>query len=203
MLLLGQDGRLMPLGFESGFQRPLGAALVHCLDGSILDGLATAFDEQAVSPWCPLVIAAHVAVREETIRGLRSDAGRIATIRLGTDCDTPTFEEVRAAIGRRGRPSTRDVIAYLTRRTQDGLGEAVAHALDGQDSWSSALRRRLAVLGMPSPQHWMNLFWLATYLSAAEHPVPRTLEQVALEFNRAPRTVSAWCAKYLGCSWTQ
>jgi hypothetical protein len=203
MLLLAYDRQVLPLGSNSGSELPLGAALVCCLDASILEGVAAAFHEHARSPWCPLVLASHVAVREETLVGLRPDVGRLTTIRLEPETASPTYDEVRAAIGQRGPPSTADVVEYVKRRTHDDLADAVARALEGRGAWSSGLRRRLGARRAPSPQHWLNLFQLATYLSAADYPVSRTLEQIALDSDRAPRTVSVWCAKYLGCGWPE
>jgi hypothetical protein len=203
MLLLAYDRQVLPLGSKSGSELPLGAALVSCLDASILDGLAAAFHEHARSPWCSLVLTTRDDLREDTISDLRRDVGRITSIRLDPDRDAPTFDEVRTAIGRREPPSAAEVADYVARRTHDDLANAVAEALKGSNAWSSALRRRFGRLEAPSPQHWVNLYSLATYLSAAEYPGPRTLEQIALDFNRAPRTVSSWCAKYLGCSWPE
>lgn len=203
MLLLAHNGNVLPLGSRLGGERPLGAALVGRLDGSILDGLATALGAHSLSPWCPLVLSAHVALPERALRELRPDTGGIVTLYLEPDREQPTFDEVRAVVGRRGPPSVEEVVDYVARRTQDGLAGLVRQALNGADSWTSALRRRLNVQHAPSPQHWSNLLSLATYLSAAEYPHPRTLEQVALEFDRAPRTVSAWCARYLDCTWPE
>jgi hypothetical protein len=56
---------------------------------------------------------------------------------------------------------------------------------------------------MPSPQHWVNLFRLSTYLASSLDPRGRTLEQIALESKSAPRTLSGWCAKYLRLSWPE
>lgn len=203
MLLLAQGSQILPLVPNSGSKHPLGAALVCCLDSSILDGLATGFHEHTQSPWCPLVLAIYDDLREDTIRDLRRDVGGIGTIRLEKDCVAPAFDDVRRAIGRRGPPSKIEVVEYIKRRTQNDLAEAVEQSLEGRGAWSCALRRRLGSRGAPSPQYWLNSFQLATYLFAAEHPVPRTLEQIAFDFDRAPRTVSAWCAKYLGCGWLE
>jgi hypothetical protein len=202
-MLLANVGHVLPLCSELDADRPLGAALVCCLDGRVLDGLAVAFHEHRHSPWCPLVLATHAAVHEETLDDLRPDTCRISTILLDHDRATPTFDEVRAALAQHGPPTPTDMVGYIGLRTDEGLARTVSEALEGPSSRTSALRRRLAGLGVPSPLHWLNLFQLTTYLSVAEHPCRKTLEQVALAFNKAPRTLSAWCANYLQCTWPE
>lgn len=202
-MLVATDGQVLPLASGPGSERPLGAALVARLDGRILDGLATAFHQHAQSPWCPLVLATHAAMCEETLVDLRPDTCRISTVRLEPDRTSPTFDEIRAALAQRGPPTPTDMVTYVGLRTDEGLAGAVAESLDGSSAWSATLRRRLARLDMPSPQHWMNLFQLTIYLSAAVQPEGKTLEQVAIEFDRAPRTLSGWCGKYLQCTWAE
>lgn len=202
-MLIAYEGRLVPLSTLAGIERPLGTALVCSLDGSILDGLANGFREHAGSPWCPLVLAAPFAIRETALQQLGPGAFRTATIVLDHERIAPTHDEVRAAIDRRGTPTRADIRDYVRLRTEDGLARAVDGALKGSVAWSAALRRYLGRLNMPSPQHWLNVFHLANYLLSAARPEGRTLEQVALEFNRAPRTLSSWCAKYLQCTWPE
>jgi hypothetical protein len=198
-----RDGRLVPLSTLGGTERPLGAALVCSLNGSILDGLANAFREHAVSPWCPLVLAAPIVICETALQQLCPAASRTATILLEHEGTAPTHDEVRAAVGRRGRPTHADITDYVRLRTDEGLARAVERALEGSVAWSAGLRRYLGRMHVPSPQHWFNVFHLTRYLASAADPESRTLEQVALEFNRAPRTLSSWCAKYLRCSWPE
>jgi hypothetical protein len=200
---MATDGHLLPLDSQSGSERPLGAALVARLGGGVLDGLATAFHVQAQSPWCPLVLATHVAVSEATLEDLRPEVCRITTIHLEPSRAAPTFDEVRGALAQRGAPTPTDMVGYIGLRTDGGLAQAVAASFEAPGSQSSALRRRLARLHMPSPQHWLNLFQLTAYLSAAAHPGGKTMEQVALECDRSPRTLSVWCTKYLRCTWAE
>lgn len=202
MFLANRD-ELMNLASGEESDRPLGSALVVCLGEQALVDLSIAVKQHARTPWCPLVLAAREPPDPGTLSGLGLDAPRLGTIDLPIDQDRPSVVEVSLAVSRRGAPDPACFRRYVAERCGAAAADAAAAALEGSFRWTSGLRRQLDRLGMPSPQHWLNLFWLTHYLSAAAPEDGRTLEQVALEYGRAPRTLSWWCAKYLRCSWPE
>lgn len=200
---LASRSALIDLASRDGSARPLGSALVVCLGEQPLDDLSDAVQEHARAPWCPLVLAARVPPDPRTLSGLGLDAPRLGIIQLSVDQDEPSIAEVSLAVSRRGAPDPACFRRYVAERCGAAAADAAGAALEGSFRWTSGLRRQLDRLGMPSPQHWLNLFWLANYLTLAGQEGGKTLEQVALEYNRAPRTLSWWCAKYLRCSWPE
>lgn len=184
-----------------GASFPLGAALVCDLRQTSLNVLADAFRAHARSPWCPMAVVLPAGVSETILEPILPDWGRLATLAVRSEEILPTYGEVAAAIERRGPPDRQAVIRYIRSRAGEHLAREVAKSLEGSGAWSAGLRRRLGRLDMPSPQHWVNLFRLSTHLASAMAPQSKTLEQIALESNSAPRTLSGWCAKYLRLSW--
>ncbi len=200
---LAHGNKLIDLASELGGAHPLGSALVVRLGGHPLADLAVAVQEHTRSPWCPLVLAGHAPPDLGTLSGLGLDGQRVGTIDLSTDQAEPSISDVYLAISHRGAPDPDSFRRYVSARSGSVVAEAVGEAVEGSCRWSSGLRRRLARLGMPCPRHWLNLYWLTTYLCTAKEEGDMTLEQVALDFGRAPRTLSWWCAKYLRCSWPE
>ena len=202
-LFLAHGGSISPISALDGAPFPLGAALAFDLRQISLNVLADAFRAHGRSPWCPLAVVLPDGVSETTLESILPDWGCLATLPIRSEEIRPTYCEVAAAIERRGPPGCHAVIRYIRSRAGEHLAREVAKSLEGSGAWSAGLRRRLGRLDMPSPQHWVNLFRLATHLASSTHPRGRTLEQIALESNCAPRTLSGWCAKYLRKSWPE
>ena len=202
-LFLAHGGRISPVTVVDGAPLPFGAALTCDLRQTSLNGLADAFRAHALSPWCPLAVVLPDGVSETILEAIRPDWGGLATLAVRSEDILPTYGAVSAAVARRGPPDRHAVIQYIRSRADERLARAVCESLDGPTAWSAALRRRLGRLAMPSPQHWVNLFRLSTHLASAMAPQSKTLEQIALESNSAPRTLSGWCAKYLRLSWPE
>ena len=202
-ILLADGEKLIDLASDLGEARPLGSALVVRLSGSPLADLSIALQEHTRSPWCPLVLAGNAPPDPGMLSALGLHGHRIGSIDLCADHAEPSIGDVRVAISQRGAPDLESFRSYVAARSSAAVAAAVGEAVDGSCEWSSGLRRRLGRLGMPSPQHWFNLFWLTTYLCMAKQEGGMTLEQVALDCGRAPRTLSCWCARYLRCSWPE
>lgn len=202
MFLAHQD-ELVDLASGMGGAHPLGSALVVRLAEHPLADLSVAVQEHARAPWCPLVLAGHAPPGSGTLTGLGMDGQRVGIIDLSIDQEKPSILDVSLAISQRGDPDPDSFRRYVAARSGNAVAEAVGEALVGPSRWSSGLRRRLDRLDMPSPQHWLNLFLLTNYLTVAGQKGGRTLEQVALDDSRAPRTLSWWCAKYLRCTWPE
>lgn len=202
-LFLAHGGSISPVSALDGAPFPLGAALAFDLRQINLNVLADAFQAHARSPWCPMAVVLPDGASETTLESIRPDWRCLATLPIRSEGMWPEFGAVSAAVARRGPPDRHAVIRYIGSRAGEHLAREVATSLEGSDAWSAGLRRRLGRLDMPSPQHWVNLFRLATHLASSTHPRGRTLEQIALESNCAPRTLSGWCAKYLRKSWPE
>jgi len=202
-LLLAHDGKLSPVTTVDGAPLPLGAALVCDLRQTNLNVLSDAFRAHARSPWCPMAVVLPDGASESVLESIRPGLGRSATLALRSQDIRPVFGAISVAVARRGPPDRHAVVRYIRSRADEQLARAVAQSLEGPDAWSTGLRRRLGRLDAPSPNHWLNVFHLANCLSSAAHPDSRTLEQVAFRFDRAPRTLSSWCAKYLRCTWPE
>lgn len=202
-LFLAHDGKLSPVIAVDGLPFPLGAAFACDLRQTSLNVLADALRAQAHSPWCPLAVVLPDGVSETILEPIHPDWGRLVTLAVRSEDILPTYAAVSQAVARRGPPDRHAVIRYIRSRADEHLARAVAQSFEGSNAWTTGLRRRLGRLDMPSPQHWVNLFWLSTYLASSTHPRGKTLEQVALESNSAPRTLSGWCAKYLRQSWPE
>lgn len=200
-LFLAHEGKLSPVTAVDGAPFPLGAALACDLRQAGLNALAEVFRAHALSPWCPLAVVLPDGVSDTILDPIRPDWCRMAVLEVESEGGLPTFGAVSTAVTRRGPPDRQAVIRYIRSRADEHLARAVATSLEGSEAWSAGLRRRLGRLDMPSPQHWVNLFRLSTHLASSTQSRGRTLEQIALESNSAPRTLSGWCAKYLRQSW--
>lgn len=181
----------------------LGAALVVCLGRPLLDEFGIAASARVRAPWCPLVFAGPDPLELSMLRFLRVDLDRVAVIRTQGGTNVPSIDEIGLAIARRGPPTAGGVQRYVSDRRGETSGDAVRDALDNCRSGTSGLRRRLARHGLVSPKRWRSVLSLVNYLHSPDYPDRRTLEQVALSHDRAPRTLSYWCARYLGCTWIQ
>lgn len=202
-LFLAHDGKLSPVTAVDGAPFPLGAAVACDLRQTSLDGLADASRAHSRSPWYPMAVVLPDGASATILEPIRPDWGRLATLAIRSEDMLPTYGAVSQAVAQRGPPDRNAVTRYIRSRAGERLARAVAMALEGSDAWSAGLRRCLGRLDMPSPQHWANLFRLATHLASSTHPRGRTLEQIALESNCAPRTLSGWCAKYLRKPWPE
>jgi len=202
-VLTTTSAKAMGLNVLPTGSQPLGDAFVVTFDGEPLDQVGRVLQAVQLAPWCPLVVVSACLMSDATLGALGTLFGPVAVATLESGCLSPTIDAITIAIARRGPPRLSDVAGYVRRRTDARAAHAAAEALLGPPRWTVGLRRHLAGLRLPSPQHWRNLYTLITYLAASAYPRRRTLEQVALEHNRAPRTLSSWCARYLHCSWPE
>jgi len=195
---------ISPIGAPLSELLPLGSALICLLDENPLRALAEVAYVRQQSPWCPVVIATDEPIMVGSLHPLRDCLGNCVVVAYSQGGALPAVDAIRGAIGKRGVISSpTGLVEYVRRRATEAVANAVNECIGGAGHWTPGLRRRLGRLHLPSPQHWLNLFTLTKYLAAAAYPRHRTLEQVALEHNRAPRTLSSWCARYLRCSWPE
>lgn len=198
ILVLG-PGAATLVGLTSSAPTP-GSILLAVLDGQGLDGVVRAVQAAAHSPWCPLVLASLVPLSNEVLEVFRLRATRLAAVQLRPGEGCPHVALVRSAVAQRRIVSATDFLAYVGARAGTEVRDLVQVVLIDRRNDAVFLRRWARKAGELSPRQWVSLFDLILAISCSLHS-NLSQERSAQQLHVAPRSLGAWCARYLGLDW--
>jgi hypothetical protein len=149
-----------------------------------------------------LVLASRTPPSHSTLEVLGLRATRLCATKLGANEVVPSAIKAREAVARRRVVTAGEFCAYLGARAGADVRDLTSIVLVDRRVDAVALRRWARRLGELSPRQWVSLFDLAMALSHSLHH-DRSQEQCALELNVAPRSLGAWCNRFLGLDWRE
>lgn len=132
--------------------------------------------------------------------GLR--ATRLCATKLGFNEAVPSAVRVRQAVAKRRVVSASEFCAFLGARAGADFRDLTSIVLVDRRLDAVSLRRWARRLGELSPRRWVSLFDLALALSYSLHH-ELSQERCAHEIEVAPRSLGAWCTRFLGLDWRE
>lgn len=174
-----------------GAEPPLGSVLV--VDLSAERTAYRAATTHARSPWCPVAALVRMPVQDPVVlSGIRGLGPHVALVPCH-DHDVTAVGPILAAVRTRPRPSTANLVDYVTTRLGiPELADALVSSIDadGEDRLSrSAVSRRLRPTAPLTGRDWAAIATLAAFLGRGNGTASPGV---------SPRTLSAWCRRFLG-----
>jgi hypothetical protein len=179
-----------------------GSILVAVIAGQELDGIVAAVQEAARRPWCPLVLTSRTPPSSKALEVLRLRATRLCAVALSSGEAAPPPAIVRQAVACRRVVNAAEFCGFVGARTGADLRDLLQIVLVDYRAEAVSLRRRARRLGRLSPSQWVTLFDLASGVSLSLHH-RLSQEGTAFRLNVAPRTLGAWCNRFLGLDWRE
>ncbi len=177
-------------------QYPLGTLLVLPEADGGWESLAHAVQHWRVSPWCPTVLLGTCSIPHGAFDVLRPAAMHITPVVAD---GFPPGLALRTAIRRRPGPDAPDVADYLAFRCSKRLATLYLSVVEPNRSMAS-LRRPLRRLRVWSPHDWVRVDRCMRVIARAAAE-GWTEAESAQRAGIDVKTLSGWCARYLGRSW--